>query len=88
MARVYVMAALTGESSGNGARKRFLRHHQRRVDRFSEAMQRGDASLTPKESAAKAELLLGALDGLAFRWALDQNFDFPAFALLAAERLS
>ncbi len=85
MARVYVMAAVTGDSPGNGARKRFLRHHQRRVERFGEAMQRGDTSLTPEESATSAELLLASLDGLAFRWALDRDFDFPKSALLAAE---
>lgn len=85
MARVYVMAALTSEPSANGARRRFLRHHQRRVERFSEAMQREDTSLTPETSVTQAELLLGALDGLAFRWSLDQKFDFPKHALLAAE---
>jgi len=85
MARVYVMAAVTGDSPGNGARKRFLRHHQRRVERFGEAMQRGDTSLTPEESETSAELLLASLDGLAFRWALDRDFDFPKYALLAAE---
>lgn len=88
MARVYVMAALTGESSRNGARRRFLRHHQRRVERFAEAMQRDVGNLTPEDAAVQAELLLGALDGLAFRWALDQKFDFPKHALLAAERLT
>jgi len=85
MARVYVMAAVTGDSPGNGARKRFLRHHQRRVERFGEAMQRGETSLTPEESETSAELLLASLDGLAFRWALDRDFDFPKYALLAAE---
>ena len=88
MAGVYVMAAVTGGSTGNGARKRFLRHHQRRVERFGEAMQRRDRSLTPEESITRAELLLGLLDGLAFRWALDRDFDFPRYALLAAESLS
>lgn len=88
MARVYVMAAVTSDSSANGARRRFLRHHQRRVERFGEAMQRGDTSLTPEDASVHAELLLGALDGLAFRWSLDQTFDFPKFALLAAERIS
>lgn len=88
MAGVYVMAAVTGGSSGNGARKRFLRHHQRRVERFGEAMQRGDSSLSAREAATRAELLLGSLDGLAFRWALDRDFEFPKYALLAAERLS
>jgi AcrR family transcriptional regulator len=88
LAKIYVMAALTGESSGNGARKRFLRHHQRRVERFGDAMQRGSSSLTPESAGLQAELLLGALDGLAFRWALDENFDFPKHALLAAELIS
>lgn len=88
MAKVYVMAAVTGDSPGNGARKRFLRHHERRVERFGEAMQRGDTSLTPEESTTLAELLLASLDGLAFRWALDRDFDFPKYALLAAENIS
>jgi AcrR family transcriptional regulator len=88
MARVYVMAALSGESSANGARRRFLRHHERRVERFGDAMARRDSSLTPEDAAVQAELLLGALDGLAFRWALDQDFDFAKYALLAAERIS
>ncbi len=87
MAKVYVLAALTGESSHDGARLRYLRHHQRRVERFSDAMQRGNTSLTPEDATVRAELLLGALDGLAFHWALDQTFDFPKHALLAAERL-
>ncbi len=87
MARVYVMAALAGESSSNGARRRFLRHHERRVERFGEAMSRNNPALTPEDAALQAELLLGALDGLAFRWTLDRNFDFPKHALLAAEQL-
>ncbi len=88
VARVYVMAALTGESAGNGARKRFLRHHERRVERFADAMVRGDTNMTPANALVQAELLLGALDGLAFRWALDEAFDFASYAELAAERFT
>jgi hypothetical protein len=58
------------------------------VERFADAMQRRDTSLTPEDAGVHAELLLGALDGLAFRWALDQSFDFPKHALIAAERLA
>ncbi len=87
LARVYVLAALTGESTGNGARRRFLRHHVRRVERFADAMARADAGLDPAEAAIKAELLLGALDGLAFRWSLDPEFDLATYGKLAAERL-
>ncbi|MEN8040136.1 MAG: helix-turn-helix domain-containing protein [Actinomycetota bacterium] len=88
VAKVYVMAALTGESSSNGARRRFLRHHIRRVERFGEAMQRADSSMTDDDAVVSAELLLGALDGLAFRWALDQEFEFSKYALLAAEKFA
>jgi AcrR family transcriptional regulator len=88
VAKVYVMAAITGESGGDGARKRFLRHHERRVERFADAMVRADPTLTPDRAAVEAELLLGALDGLAFRWALDERFDFARYAQLASERFS
>ncbi len=87
LAKVYVMAALTGVDSGNRAPKRFLRHHLRRVERFADAMARADETLGATESEVQAELLLGALDGLAFRWALDNGFDFTSYARLAADRL-
>jgi AcrR family transcriptional regulator len=88
LARVYVLAALTGESTGNGARARFLRHHQRRVERFAAAMARAEPSLTADEAEVTAELLLGALDGLAFRWSLDREFPFADFAWAAAARFT
>ncbi len=86
LARVYVMAALTGESGGNGARRRFLRHHLRRVERFADAIARGNTALDAKQADVEAELLLGALAGLAFRWSLDRDFDIAYHARLAAER--
>ncbi|MEZ5174837.1 MAG: helix-turn-helix domain-containing protein [Acidimicrobiia bacterium] len=88
MARVYVLAAVNTESSNNGARRRFLRHHQRRVERFADAMARNGSTIGPDEAVVHAELLLGALDGLAFRWAIDPTFDFETFALEAASRLA
>ena len=87
LAKVYVMAALTGDSPTNGARRRFLRHHLRRVERFADAMARADQALDAEESEVQAELLLGALDGLAFRWALDGDFDFATYAELASDKL-
>lgn len=88
LARVYVMAALQGESSGNGTRRRFLRHHLRRVERFADAMVRSDATLAPADAEIRAELLLGALDGLAFRWSLDTDFAFVDFARRAANHFA
>jgi AcrR family transcriptional regulator len=87
LARVYVVAALNGDSTGESASRRFLRHHLRRVERFADAMARSDAHLGSAEATVKAELLLGALDGLAFRWSLEPEFEFDKYALLAAERL-
>ncbi len=88
MAKVYVIAAVTAEASENGARRRFLRHHLRRVERFADAMARHDETLTPDAAAMRAEILLGALDGLAFRWTIDSSFEFEKFALEAASKLS
>jgi hypothetical protein len=50
-------------------------------------MARADEAMSPEQSEIRAELLLGALDGLAFRWALDDEFDFAGFARLASEKL-
>ena len=87
LARVYVLTALQVEG-GNGSGQRFLRHHQRRVERFAAAMLRGDGSLTGDEAAIQVELLLGTLDGLAFRWSLDTDFAFADFAARAAKAFS
>jgi AcrR family transcriptional regulator len=86
-ARIYVIAAVKTESSANGARKRFLKHHERRVERFADAMARADDTLSKDAAAMRAELMLGALDGLAFRWALDPTFEFAKYAHEAARRL-
>ncbi len=88
LARVYVAAALGGEHPGNGTRRQFLRHHLRRVERFAAALARGDRTLTEAEAETQAEILLGALDGLAFRWSLDTDFAFDEFARRAAKRFS
>ncbi len=88
LARVYVHVALSAENTTNGARKRFLRHHQRRVERFADAMRRSQPNLSTDESLENAELLLGALDGLAFRWSLDHDFAFAGYASVAAKRLA
>ena len=86
LARIYVQVAISNGSVDNAAAQRFLRHHQRRVERFADAMRRAEPALDTKEATAKAEVLLGALDGLAFRWVIDLTFDFRSHARLAVER--
>ena len=82
LARVYLQVAVSGSNDDSVAR-RFLRHHVRRVERFADAMKRETLAATQEEAVAKAEVLLGALDGLSFRWVLDQSFDFTKHAKYA-----
>ena len=70
-------------SNDDSVARRFLRHHARRVERFAGAILRGGEAASPEDSVAKAEVLLGALDGLAFRWVLDRSFDFTTHARYA-----
>lgn len=82
LARIYLQLAVSGSSDDSVAR-RFLRHHARRVERFADAISRSTDAGTAEDSTAKAEILLGALDGLAFRWVLDRSFDFTTHATYA-----
>jgi AcrR family transcriptional regulator len=86
LARIYVYVAITGGVNHTTAAARFLRHHERRVERFAAAFARREPGMDLKEADAKAEVLLGALDGLAFRWMLDIGFDFAGHARAASER--
>ena len=83
LARIYLQIAVSGSNDDSVAR-RFLRHHVRRVERFAAAIQRTNPNRSPAEATMTAEVLLGALDGLAFRWVLDQAFDFALHARAAA----
>jgi len=83
LARIYLQIAVSGSNDDSVAR-RFLRHHVRRVERFAAAIQRVHPNLAPADATMTAEVLLGALDGLAFRWVLDQTFDFARHAHAAA----
>ncbi len=87
LARIYLQIAVSGSNDESVAR-RFLRHHVRRVERFADAIQRADDSTKQERTTMTAEVLLGALDGLAFRWVLDQSFDFATHAKAAAAQCS
>lgn len=85
LARIYLQIGVSGSNDDSAAR-RFLRHHVRRVERFAETIRRENPDATEDESTMTAEVLLGALDGLAFRWVLDQSFDFEKHATAAANQ--
>lgn len=91
LATIYLQVAVTGaleRSRGlddDTVGKRVLRHHERRLERFAEAIVRGNGSLPGAHATGSAEVLIAALNGLAFRLLLEPSFDFPRFARLAAE---
>lgn len=86
LARIYIQMAISGSGDGSDAGRGFLRHHDRRVERFTAAIRRRDPGLSRRQSVARAEVILGALDGLAFRWVLDDSFDFARHARLVASQ--
>ena len=79
VARIYLQIAVHGGLTDSAMAGRFLRHHEQRVRRFA-------AAISARERAGRdrvggrAEVLLGALNGLAFRWALRPDFDFATLA--------
>ncbi|GMQ84668.1 MAG: hypothetical protein BMS9Abin07_0232 [Acidimicrobiia bacterium] len=85
LARVYLQVAASSNTDSSVSR-RYLKHHVQRAGRFADAMRRADPHLTAEDAAVAAEVLLGALDGLAFRWLLDGTFEFAKHARIAAER--
>ncbi len=84
LARIYVQIAITGSVTDDGLGIRMLHGHQTRVERFGTAMAR-ERAVEDGEEEIRAELLLATLNGLAFRWSLDHDFDFEHFATLAMD---
>lgn len=75
LARIHLQLAGTALTDDRVAP--FLaRSHGRRVERFAQAVKRANVGIPDDEAQAHAELLLGALIGLAMRWMLDDDFDF------------
>ena len=83
LASIYVQIAVSGAITHGTLGKRVLRHHQRRLSRFAEAMSRSDRSIAASEAERRAELLIATRNGLAFRLVLDPKFDFSGHARLA-----
>ncbi len=83
VARVYLKIALSGATNGSLGES-VLRHHHRRIARFSTAIAREYPNLTEDEAVARAEVLVATLSGLAFMWMLKPGFDFAGRARLAA----
>ena len=87
MARVYLQLAATAATTDERLRARVVRHHQHRIRRFSEAIQRGDPDLSIYDASYRAQMLIASLNGLVLEWTILPDFDFRKYAdALIAER--
>ncbi len=88
MGRVYLQLALTAGLTDETLRRRMLRHHQHRVNRFTDALLREHPALTADEARTRMQLLIAGLNGLAYHWVLDPEFDIRSKAdILVRERV-
>lgn len=88
LGRVYLQLALTAGLTDETLRSRMLRHHQHRVNRFTDALVREHPTLGLDEARTRMQLLLAGLNGLAYHWVLDPEFDFRHKAdILVSERV-
>ena len=79
IARVYLVVAVSGGLTDANVRRRVLRHHQARVERFSNALKRTQPRLRHR-AEERAEALVAALTGYALHAALDSDFDLAKHA--------
>lgn len=75
-ARIYLQIAISGALASTGMERRFLRHHEQRIARYRAAIQRRNPSLPDATMTTQAELVLATLNGLAFHWIMQPQFDF------------
>ncbi|MBT8207828.1 MAG: TetR/AcrR family transcriptional regulator [Acidimicrobiia bacterium] len=80
IAKTYVQIVAASSVNDETIRHRVLAHHRARVDRFAEALARAQNSVSGTEIHARAEMLVAALNGLAFMWLLEDDFDFGGHA--------
>ena len=82
VARVYLKIAISGATNGALAAS-VSRHHDRRIARFSAAIERENPQLDGAEVTARAQIIVATLSGLAFMWMTHPGFDFAGRARLA-----
>jgi AcrR family transcriptional regulator len=80
IARIYLQLAGRGLTDPTVA-ARVMRSHHRRVERFADAWQREDPTLTAEEATAEAEQMLAALTGFGLSALMDPTFDMRAHAV-------
>ena len=79
LARIYLQTAVGGAMSDEALARRVISHHETRAARLADAIRR-QTRTSKAQSQLEAELLLAGLNGLAFHWLLDPDFDIAARA--------
>lgn len=79
LAKIYLQSAVAGATNNEALAHRVLSHHETRVKRLADAIRRR-SRVSVARSHVEAELLLAGLNGLAFHWLLDPEFDVAARA--------
>lgn len=80
LARVYLTVGVVGGLTNSEMGKQILRHHERRVGRFADALRRQHPELSPGDASELGEALVAALNGYAIHRLLDPDFDFAGHA--------
>lgn len=79
LAKIYLQTAVGGALQDEALAHRVLSHHVTRVSRLADAIRR-ESGTTKKKANGEAELVLASLNGLAFHWLLDPDFDIATRA--------
>jgi AcrR family transcriptional regulator len=85
LARIYLQIAISGALTDGELATAVVRHHRRRVERFGAAMRLEQPEISDHEIELRTQVLLAALQGLAFDWLMDPKFDFATHARRVAE---
>lgn len=80
IARIYLQLAVGRGLTDPLVANRVIRSHRRRVERFADAWQREEPSLSPEEATRRAEVMLASLTGLGLSTLLDPTFDMREHA--------
>lgn len=80
LARVYIGIAVSGGRNNTELKARVMRHHQRRVARFANAILRERPDIEAATANRRAETLVTSLNGVVLHYVLDPTFDVAMHA--------
>lgn len=87
LARIHVQLA-SSALTDRAIAERMQRSHAFRVERFAAAIQRDHEDVSSADAHVHAEILLGALTGLALQWIWNPSFDYARHAARMPRRPS